>query len=119
MDQATKLQFNGAAGFTFNFENTATDYQTGDEFHFEWAIGRELRQGLLFDIVGYDYRQLTGDSGSGALLGSFIGRVDAIGPGLSYTTLIDQKPFIFNLRYYQEFNSENHWQGSSTGSDLS
>ena len=113
-DQATKLQFNGAAGFTFNFENTATDYQTGDEFHFEWAIGRELRQGLIFGIVGYDYRQLTGDSGSGDLLGSFIGRVDAIGPGLSYTTLIDQKPFIFNLRYYHEFNSENRFEGDST-----
>ena len=39
VDKATKLQFNGAAGFTFNFENTATDYQSGDEFHFEWAIG--------------------------------------------------------------------------------
>jgi hypothetical protein len=38
-DEVTKLQFNGAAGFTFNFENTATDYQSGDEFHFEWAIG--------------------------------------------------------------------------------
>ena len=30
----SKIQLNGAAGITFNFENTATDYKTGNEFHF-------------------------------------------------------------------------------------
>ena len=62
-DKANKLQFNGAAGVTFNFENTETDYKTGNEFHFEWAVGRELLPGLIFGLVGYDYRQLTGDFG--------------------------------------------------------
>ncbi len=33
-NKATKLQFNGAAGFTFNFENTETDYRTGNEVSF-------------------------------------------------------------------------------------
>jgi hypothetical protein len=42
VNKATSLQWNGALGVTFNFENTATNYKTGDEFHFEWAIGREL-----------------------------------------------------------------------------
>ena len=65
-EKTTNLQFNGALGVTFNFENTETDYKTGDEFHFEWAIGRELGPGLMVGVVGYDYRQLTGDSGSGA-----------------------------------------------------
>jgi hypothetical protein len=54
---------------TFNFENTETNYRTGNEFHFEWAIGREIATGLVLGIVGYDYRQLSGDSGSGAALG--------------------------------------------------
>jgi hypothetical protein len=31
-DKQTKLQVNSTAGFTFNFEDTATSYQTGDEF---------------------------------------------------------------------------------------
>ena len=62
VDKATKLQFNGAAGVTFNFENTATDYQSGNEFHWEWAIGREFCPGFRSRIVGYDYRQLTADS---------------------------------------------------------
>ena len=95
---------NGALGVTFNFENTATNYKTGDEFHFEWAIGSQLAPGL----VGYDYRQFTGDSGSGAVLGAFEGRVDAIGLGASATTLVGTMPLIINIRGYKEFNAENH-----------
>jgi hypothetical protein len=113
-DKTKKLQVNGATGFTFNFENTATDYKSGNEFHFEWAIGLEFAPGLLIGVVGYDYRQLTGDTGSGASLGPFRGRVDAIGPGLTYTTLLGQTPFILNVRHYHEFNASNHWEGSST-----
>jgi hypothetical protein len=113
-DKQTKLQLNGAAGFTFNFENTATNYQTGDEFHFEWAVGIECAPGLVLGVAGYAYRQLTGDSGSGDKLGPFKGSVDAIGPGLSYTTLIGKTPFIFNLRRYTEFNATNHFEGNST-----
>src|SRR5262245_23036473 len=110
----TALQFNGAAGFTFNFENEATDYKTGTEFHFEWAIGREVSKGLVLGIAGYDHRQVTGDSGAGAVLGPFKSRVDAIGPALTYTTLIDKTPLILSLRHYQEFNAENRVEGHQT-----
>jgi hypothetical protein len=105
---------NGAAGVTFNFENTATDYKSGNEFHFEWAVGFECTPGLVLGVVGYDYRQLTGDSGAGALLGSFKGSVDAIGAGLSYTTVIDKRPVTFNLRYYHEYGFDNLFHGDST-----
>lgn len=113
-DPGQKLQLNGAAGVTFNFENTETDYRSGNEFHFEWAAGLQFAPGLLIGAVGYDYRQLTGDSGTGAVLGPFKGKVDAIGPGLSYTTLIGTTPFILNARHYREFDIENRWQGHLT-----
>jgi hypothetical protein len=113
-DPGRKLQLNGAAGFTFNYENTETDYRTGNEFHLEWAAALEFAPGLLIGAVGYDYRQLTGDSGSGAVLGPFKGKVDAIGPGLSYTTLLGTTPLILNVRHYREFNVENRWEGHST-----
>ena len=104
-DKQTKLQVNGAAGFTFNFENTETD-KSGNEFISSGRWVSECTPGLVLGVVGYDYRQLTGDS-AGARLGPFEGSVDAIGPGLSYTTVIRQTPFVFNLRHYQEFNAEN------------
>ena len=113
-EKTSKLQFNGAFGFTFSVENDETDYKTGNEFHFEWAIGREVYQGLVIGIVGYNYRQISGDSGPGAVLGPFEGDVDAVGAGLSYTTLIDKTPVVFNLRHYEEFNPEHHWDGNMT-----
>jgi len=113
-DSTKKLQLNGTAGFTFNVENTATNYQSGDEFHFEWAAGLEFAPGLMIGVVGYDYRQVTNDSGSGDRLGPFKGRVDAVGPGLIYTTLIGQTPLVLNVRHYMEFNSHDHFQGGST-----
>jgi hypothetical protein len=113
-DKPTKLQVSGTAGFTFNFENDPVNYQSGDEFHWEWAVGFECMKGLVLGIVGYDYRQITGDSGSGAKLGPFEGSVDAVGPGLSYTTVIDKMPVTFNLRYYHEFDAQKHFEGDST-----
>lgn len=110
----SKLQVNGAAGVTFNFENTDTDYKSGTDFHFEWAVGYEFCQGLVVGVVGYDYRQLTGDSGTGAVLGPFQGDVDAIGGGLSYTTMVGATPVILNARHYEEFNAEKRMDGSMT-----
>lgn len=111
---ASQLQVNGAAGVTFNQENTDTDYKSGTDFHFEWAVGYEVCKGLVIGIVGYDYRQITGDSGPGAVLGPFKGDVDAIGGGLSYTTLVGNTPLILNARHYEEFNAEKRMDGSMT-----
>ncbi len=113
-EKTSKLQFNGTFGITFNFENEATDYKSGTDFHFEWAVGREICTGLVIGVVGYDYRQITGDSGSGAFLGPFEGSVDAIGGGLAYTTLIGKTPLILNLRHYEEFNAVRRWDGNNT-----
>jgi hypothetical protein len=113
-DKRTKLQVSGTAGFMFNFENPQTNYQSGNEFHFEWAVGLECMPGLVIGLVGYDYRQLNGDSGSGDTVGPFRGSDNAIGPGLSYTTVIDKKPVTLNLRYYHDYDFDNHFHGDTT-----
>lgn len=38
-----------AAGFTFNWENPATDYRTGTEFHVEWALIQHLSKTASID----------------------------------------------------------------------
>ena len=68
----------------------------------------------MIGIVGYNYRQITGDSGRRATLVSFKSQVDAIGPALNYTTVIGKTPFVFNLQYYHEFNAEHRWEGNQT-----
>jgi hypothetical protein len=112
-DKQTKLQVSGTAGFTFNSENPQTHYQSGNEFHWEWAVGLECMPGLVIGLVGYDYRQLNGDSGSGDSIGPFRGIDDAIGVGLSYTTVVDKRPVIYNLRYYHDYDFDNHFHGDT------
>lgn len=112
VEKKSKLQVNGAVGVTFNFENNETDYDSGTDFHFEWAVGREICKGLMIGVVGYDYRQLSGDSGAGAILGPFEGDVDAIGGGIEYTTVVGKTPLILNARHYQEYNAEHRFDGS-------
>jgi hypothetical protein len=43
-----------------------------------------------------------------------MGSVDAVGPGLSYSTVIDKVPVTFNLRYYHEYDFEKRVHGDST-----
>jgi hypothetical protein len=111
-DKSTKLQFNGAIGFMASLENDATHYQTGDEFHAEWAVGYKFDNGLILGVAGYDYRQISGDSGSGALLGPFKGAIDAIGPGISYTTKMGDTPVTISVRDYQQIDSKRFLEGN-------
>jgi hypothetical protein len=63
--------------------NTATNYRSGAELHFEGALNEHFPFGLAAGVGGY--KQLTPDCGSGDMVGAFRGRVAAIGPLLSYT----------------------------------
>ncbi len=111
-EKNTKLQFNGAIGFMTSLENDATQYQTGDEFHAEWAVGYKFDNGLILGAAGYDYRQITGDSGPGALLGSFIGSQDAVGPSVSYSTIIGKTPVTISVRDYEQYDWKNFFHGN-------
>lgn len=83
----TELEFDSAIGVTFNAKNPATDCKDGDDFILDWAVGKKFANGLEVDVAGYAYQQLTGDSGSGAKLGPFKGRVFAVAPHVVYNTV--------------------------------
>ena len=55
-------QGNLAVGMTWNGENPATDYTTGDELHLEAALAKGFG-GWTLGLAGYHYQQVTGDSG--------------------------------------------------------
>ncbi len=112
-DKNSKIQINGALGFMASLENDATQYKTGDEGHLEWAIGYKFDNGLEIGVVGYDYRQLTGDSGPGALLGPFESSGDAVGPGVAYSTKIGETPVTVSVRDYEQYNAKHFFQGNA------
>lgn len=102
-----------AAGFTFNGENPDTNYDTGTEFHLESALMRHFSKAFAIGLAGYHYQQVTGDSGSGAVLGSFKGQVSALGPSLTYNFELGETPFFTSLRWLHEFNVKNRMEGDA------
>ena len=46
----TKLEFDFAIGVTFSTPNPATDYKNGDDFIWEWAVGKKFANGLKSEL---------------------------------------------------------------------
>jgi hypothetical protein len=111
LDLRTGLELSTAAGFTFNGENPATNYRSGTEFHLEFAAMQNLSKQFAIGVVGYHYQQITGDSGAGASLGDFKGRVSAIGPQVNYTFMVGKMPVSTSLKWTHEFDVENRLKG--------
>ena len=111
LDPKKGLEFTVAPGFTFNAENPNTNYKTGTEFHVEFAAMKSLSKKVTVGVTGYHYQQLTGDSGSGARLGDFKGRVTALGPDLKLNLNVRGVPVGVNARWMHEFNVKRRLEG--------
>jgi hypothetical protein len=106
-------EVSAALGYTVNFRNYATKYQSGNELHLEWFAGQHFTKWLGVGLAGYFYQQVTGDSGAGARLGAFQGQALAIGPCVTLNGMIAQRPIGLNLRYYDELSTTNRLHGQS------
>ena len=111
LDPATGFELSGRAGITINDENSATNYKTGEEFHIEFAALKHFSPQFNAGLVGYHYQQISGDSGSGAVLGAFKGRVTTLGPHVSWTFPVGQVPVNLASRAFIEFNTKNRTEG--------
>jgi hypothetical protein len=104
-------EFSTVAGLTYNFENPDTKYQSGVDFHVDWAASKFLSKQLFVGLVGYGYDQIGCDSGSGDRLGCFKSRVVGIGPQLGYLFPIAGMQGYVNLKGYGEFDNKNRPDG--------
>jgi hypothetical protein len=95
------------AGLTFNGENDFTDYDTGTEFHLEGAIERLFSKQFSAGVQAYHFQQVSGDSGAGARLGSFKGRVSAAGATAAYNFHLGRLPVSMRGRILKEFGEKN------------
>ena len=68
-----------------NTKNDDTNYKTGEEFHVDYVVNQFLSETFAIGLRGYYYRRVTGDSGSGAVLGDFKSESLGIGPGFFWT----------------------------------
>lgn len=112
LDPKIGFEISVAPGFTFNWENPDTDYKTGTEFHVEFALLQHFSQKFAAGVAGFHYQQVTGDSGAGATLGDFKGRVTSIGPAMTYNFNLGKLPISTQLIWMHEFNVENRLEGN-------
>jgi hypothetical protein len=108
------LELTGFAGMDFNTENHKIDYQTGTQFHLDLTAAEHLP--LLGGVIGvganfFYYQQISGDSGSGAILGDFKGRTIGIGPVLSYIIKAWGKDLVAELKWLPEIDVKNRLEG--------
>jgi hypothetical protein len=111
---ATGHELSVVAGFTYNFMNPTTNVQSGVDFHLDWGASQFLSKQFFVGLVGYAYDQVSADSGSGDLVGSFESRVFAIGPQLGYIFPIAGKQGFLGLKSYFEFDAKNRPEGWNT-----
>lgn len=104
--------FNGdiKAGYIFNQRNKDTGYHSGDEFHFDYAVGWGLGHGLTAGVGGYYDQQTTPDRQGGADLFDSKVKAFAIGPTLKYDS---GKGWFTTLKWQKEVRSENRAQGNA------
>ncbi|WP_170295037.1 SphA family protein [Paracoccus aestuariivivens] len=113
MDADSGWQANFATGVTFNEENDATNYKSGDELHVEASVGKAINPNLTLSLQGYYYKQISGDSGSGAFLGDFKGEATALGPAVAWNSDWNGTPVALEARWFHEFNVKNRLEGDA------
>jgi hypothetical protein len=99
----------------FNTENTTTDYQSGDIFHVDATLAQHLP--LFGGTVGagasaFYLKQFTGDSGSGARLGSFETETVGVGPTVSYIHNIGRMELIVDGSWLPQLKAVNTSKGN-------
>ncbi|MCG2638485.1 MULTISPECIES: SphA family protein [Bradyrhizobium] len=107
----TGHELSGVLGFTYNFKNTDTQYQSGVDMHFDWGASQFLTKQVQVGLVGYVYKQLGCDSGSGDRVGCFRSQVAAAGPQVGFIFPVGDMQGYLNLKAYKEFAAENRPEG--------
>jgi len=114
----TNTEVTAALGLTLNAIHESSNYQSGAELHFEWALNQHFQNGLVVGAGGYLYQQITADGGAGAALGPYKGSVAAVGPMLSYTFKADSQQVTVSGRWFHEFGAVNRVQGDAVFASL-
>jgi hypothetical protein len=122
LNPETGHELSATLGFTYNFENTDTNYQNGVDMHLDWGMSQFLSKTTMVGVAGYLYYQVTDDEFPTdtplgqvreRLLGGFRSKVAAVGPQLAHTFDAGGVPVYTTVRGYYEFWAENRLQGAS------
>ncbi len=113
LDTNTGLEASAITGITLNGKNPATDYRTGTEIHGEVAVSQYFSKAFSVGVLGGYLQQVTSDTGEGAFLGDFKGRVFTAGGMAAYALPIDDREVLVRVKILREFSAQNRLTGTS------
>jgi hypothetical protein len=118
-DPQTGREFSAVVGFTYNMLNQSTQYQNGIDMHLDWGASQFLTKQFLVGLVGYVYKEIGCDSGSGDRVGCFQSQVFGIGPQLGFIIpLGTTHQGYINIKGYKEFAAKTDPKAGTLGSLL-
>jgi hypothetical protein len=102
-------QFDIKLMYDFNLKNATTQYQSGQDFHFDYAAGWNIQNWTLG--IGYYEHQVTNDTINGAPVAGNGFRIEgfAFGPNIQYKT----GPILLRAKWQHEFIANNKPQGDA------
>jgi hypothetical protein len=107
----TGHEFSAVLGFTYNLVNPSTQYQNGVDLHLDWGASQFLSPQVQAGVVGYVYREIGCDSGSGDRVGCFQSQVVGIGPQIGFIFPVGGMQGYLNFKGYEEFDSSDRPKG--------
>jgi hypothetical protein len=111
LNPETGREFSFNIGHIYNTKNTDTDYQTGRELHLDVVFNQYFSETFAAGIHAFYLNQITGDSGSGAVLGDFKAEAAGIGPALLWTKKMGGQEVSFIAKWMHDFHAENRLEG--------
>jgi hypothetical protein len=114
LGQKNGFEFSTYLGYDINTENTVTDYHSGQQFHIDVTVAQHLPLGPGIIGIGanaFYLNQTTGDSGSGAHLGSFEETTAGVGPVLSYAAQFGKTSFAAEVKWLPQIDAQKTLKG--------
>jgi len=110
LDLETGRDFSLVTGYMINDKNDDTDYDTGNELHMDFMFNQFFSETFAAGLHGYYYKQLEGDSGSGALLGDFKSDSYGIGPSLLWIPESGGGRFSITASWLHDLDATNRME---------
>ena len=111
LNEKTGQDYSINIGYNYNTENSDTDYQTGQELHIDYMINQFLSESWALGFHGFYLKQITGDSGDGAILGDFKAEAAGIGPAVMWMPERFKGKAAFIAKWISEFDVEKRLEG--------
>lgn len=115
LNQKNGLEVTTYLAYDFNTKNSTTDYQSGQVFHADvtaaWHFLKVGKGAFGAGANGFYLQQTTGDSGSGARLGSFKTMSAGVGPVVSYAAQFEKVGVSASVKWLPQIGTDNTVKG--------